>query len=166
MAHDADRKREARRAFILDRQALPAIAVVTGVPEPTLRRWKREAKAAGDDWDTARAASTLAGGGLEALVGQVLEEYVIAHQATLEALKTATEISPVEKAKVLAGLADAFNKTVSSAGRISPRISELGVAMDVLKRLGDFLAQRYPQHAPALLEVIEPFGETLVEVYG
>lgn len=166
MAHDAERRRDARRAFVHDRLAVPTIAITLGISEATLRRWKREARIGGDDWDTARAAATVSGGGLEQLVTQVVEEYVIAHQATLEALKTNTEISPVEKAKVLAGLADAFNKTVSSAGRLSPKISELGVAMDVLKRLGDFITQRYPQHAPALLEVIEPFGDTLAEAYG
>lgn len=166
MAHDAERRRDARRAFVHDRLAVPTIAITLGISEATLRRWKREARIGGDDWDTARAAATVSGAGLEQLVTQVVEEYVIAHQATLEALKSNTEISPVEKAKVLAGLADAFNKTVSSAGRLSPKISELGVAMDVLKRLGDFITQRYPQHASALLEVIEPFGDTLAEAYG
>ena len=166
MAYNADKRRDARKAFVHDRQALATIATMLGIPDSTLRRWKRDAKAEGDDWDAQRSASTIAGGGLEQLVGQVIEDYVIAHQATLEALKTSTDISPIEKAKVLASLADAFNKTVSSAGRISPKISELGVAMDVLKRLGDFIAQRYPQHAPALLEVIEPFGTTLAEAYA
>ena len=41
-----------------------------------------------------------------------------------------------------------------------------GVAMDVLKRLAEFTRERHPASADALLEVLEPFGHHLAEVYG
>ena len=66
----------------------------------------------------------------------------------------------------MASLSDAFNKMVASAGRVAPKISELGVANDVLQRQAEFIREFYPQHAAAFLEIIEPFGERLVEVYG
>lgn len=166
MAHDEQTRRAARQRYVHERQALPVIALALGVPERTLRRWKTEAVEQGDNWDAARASSTIAGEGLEAVVAAVIQDYVILHQATIEDLKQAEGILPIERAKILASLADSFNKTVSAAGRVSPKISELGVAMDVLRRLADFVSRHHPDVAPALLEVLAPFGEQLGGVYG
>lgn len=166
MAHDADKRREARKKYVFERQALPVIAVTLSVSEATIRRWKRDAGSRGDNWDTARSANTIAGDGFDGLVTEVVQDYVIVHQATIEDLRHADQLSPGDKAKILASLADSFNKTVKAAGRVSPKISELGVAMDVLKRLADFTAHTHPKLAPALLEVLEPFGQHLAEVYG
>ncbi|QCI65642.1 DUF1804 family protein [Phreatobacter stygius] len=166
MAHDDRKKRDARKKYVFERQALPVVALTLGVPEATLRRWKREAGAKGDDWDTARSANTIAGEGLDKLITEVVQDYVTVHQATIEDLRTQQGLTASERAKILAGLADSFNKTVSAAGRISPKISELGVAMDVLKRFAEFVTRQHPKLAPPLLEVIEPFGQHLAEVYG
>lgn len=166
MAHDADKRREVRKRYVFERQALPTIAITVGVSEATLRRWKRDAAAKGDDWDTARSANTIAGEGLDKLIMEVVQDYVTVHQATIEDIRNDAGMGAAEKAKIIAGLADAFNKTVNAAGRVSPKISELGVAMDVLKRMGDFVSRDFPQAAPALLEIIDPFGQHLAEVYG
>lgn len=166
MAHGAETRREARKRYVFERQALPTIEIGLGVSEATLRRWKRDAAAQGDDWDVARSANTIAGEGLDRLVTEVVQDYVVLHQATIEDLRNAGNLAAGDKAKILASLADSFNKTVNAAGRVSPKISELGVAMDVLKRLGDFVGQNYPQLAPSLLEMLEPFGQHLAEVYG
>ena len=160
-----ERQREARRRYVSERQQLPTIAIGLGVSEPTLRRWKAAARLAGDDWDTARAAAIASGESLDALIATLIEDYVIQHQATIDALKEGADIDPINRAKVLASLADSFNKTIKAAGRASPKISELGVAMDVLKRFGEFVARDFPGHAPALLEVLEPFGDVLAEAY-
>lgn len=165
MAHDAGTRREARRAYVHDRQALPTIAIALGVPERTIRRWKAEAGADGDNWDNARAANTIAGDGLDALIAEVVEDYVVMHRATIDDLKNAKDMPAGERAKILAALADSFTKTVSAAGRISPKISELGVAMDVLKRLAEFASRRRPDLAPGLLELLEPFGVEIAGTY-
>lgn len=166
MTHEPDKKREVRRRYVFDRQALPTISIAVDVSEHTLRRWKRDASSRGDDWDVARGANTIAGEGLDRLIIEVVQDYVTVHQATIEDLRSEPDMKAADKAKILAALADSFNKTISAAGRISPKISELGVAMDVLKRLADFISSQHPAHAPALLEIIEPFGQTLAEVYG
>lgn len=165
MAHAPDIKREARRRYVAERQVLPMVALGLKVSESTVSRWKREAKANGDNWDAARAAATVAGSGLDALVVDLVQDYVIQHKAAIDALKDADSITPGERAQVLASLADSLSKTVSSAGRLSPKISKLGIAMDVLQLQGDFVARHYPQHAVALIEVLEPFGQHLAEVY-
>lgn len=166
MAHDDTARREARRKFVTERLALPTVALATGVPESTLRRWKRDARQAGDDWDQARAAGLVAGDGFSGLISVVLEDFVAQFAATMEVLKSDQDIPALERAKVMAGLADALQKTVSAAGRAAPKISELGVAWDVLKRLAEFVSQHHPSAAAAVLEVLEPFGDHLAEVYG
>jgi transposase-like protein len=164
MAHDTATRREARAKYLYERLTLPQIALALGVSEPTLRRWKSDARTDGDDWDQARIASTMAGQGLERIVTQVVQDYVIQHQATIDQLKEAV-LEPADKAKILAALADSFNKTVSAAGRLTPKISELGVAMDVLDRLAKYVSARRPEAADALLAVLEPFGSELSRIY-
>ncbi|MCJ8142954.1 DUF1804 family protein [Ancylobacter sp. A5.8] len=161
MAHDDGKKRDVRRKYVTERQSLATIALLVDVPESTLRRWKRDARTEGDDWDAARAASTLSGDGRDALIAGLLDDYVIQHQAAIDDLKAATDLGPGEKAKVLASLADSFSKTLAASGRLSPQISQLGVAMKVLELLGDYIAQHHRDHVAAFIEIIEPFGETL-----
>ncbi|PZU89082.1 MAG: hypothetical protein DI527_16240 [Chelatococcus sp.] len=166
MAHDDATRREARKLYAFKRQSLPTIAMTLTVSEATLRRWKADAKARGDDWDVARAANMVAGEGLEAVVATVIEDFVVLYQATIEAVKGDPDIAATDRVKAMASLADAFHKTIAASGRVSPKISELGVAMDVLKRLADFTRQHHPDRAGLLLEVLEPFGLHLSEVYG
>jgi len=165
MAHPQDRRRRARQLYIFKRLAVPAIALDVGVSEATIRRWKRKAKDAGDDWDAARAAVTISGEGLEAVVSSVVEEFTIQFQAALEMLKSEA-IAPDERVKLMASLSDAFNKMVGAAGRVAPKISQLSVALDVLRRLGEYIRAHHPDQVETFLAVLEPFGEQLAEVYG
>lgn len=166
MAHKNDKKRDARKAFVHGQQSIPVIAVTIGVSEATVRRWKRDAKAGGDNWDIARSANLMAGDGLETVVADVVEQFVTLFKATVEQLKEDSVLLPEERVKAMASLSDAFNKMVNAAGRVAPKISELGVANDVLQRQAEFIREHYPQHAEAFLEILEPFGVRLVEVYG
>lgn len=166
MAHDDQKRRDARKAYVFQRQSLPTIAIALTVSEATLRRWKADAKQRGDDWDMGRAANTIAGEGMEMLVSTVIEDFVVLYQSTIEAVKGDPEIAAPDRVKLMASLADAFHKTISAAGRVSPKISELGVAMDVLKRLAEFTRQHHQERAGLLLEILEPFGTHLSEVYG
>ncbi len=165
MAHGAEKRRAARKAYIYERLSIPAVAVKIGVPAATLRRWKREAREKGDDWDAARAAIMLSGEGLEAVVSSVVEEFTIQFHAALDQLKN-EDIAPDERVKLMASLSDAFNKMVSAAGRVAPKISQLSVALDVLRRLGEYIREHHPDQAETFLAALEPFGEQLAEVYG
>ena len=78
MAHSDDTRRKVRAAYIFDQMDLPVAALKEGVPDGTAKRWKKEAKAAGDDWDRARSAQLIAGGGMEE---QVVQGRVGQHQA-------------------------------------------------------------------------------------
>ena len=165
MAHDEATKREARTAYVHKRLAMTSISVVTGVSLATINRWKREAKEAGDDWDKARSAALVDGEGLSALISQSLEDFTVQFQAVMDELKEDNSISAAEKVKLLATISDAFNKTVAAARRAAPKLSELGIAYDVLQRLIKFVAREKPELADVISDILEPFGDELAEAY-
>ncbi|MBF8387654.1 DUF1804 family protein [Pseudomonas aeruginosa] len=166
MAHPKETRDALRRAYVLDRQSLEVAAAMFGVSYGTARRWKQQAEAEGDDWDKAQSAQLLAGGGLEDVARQVLAGLVTQFQATMEAVQVDADIKPAVKVQLLASLADAYNKTVSASKRVMPETSALATAMEVLQRLASFIRERFPQHAPAFAEVLEPFGEVIAKELG
>ncbi len=66
---------------------------------------------------------------------------------------------------MLVSLSDAMTKMAASAKRFAPKVSELGVAQDVMAKLLEFVRETFPQHTAAILEIIEPFGEHLAGIY-
>ena len=47
-----------------------------------------------------------------------------------------------------------------------PETDRLAIAMDVIKRFGEFTAKRKPALAGEFVELIEGFGEDLARAYG
>lgn len=172
MAADNDKKRTARSDYVYKRKTLAMIGLTVGVSANTVGRWKRAAKDMGDDWDTARAAHMIAGEGLDAVITTVVEEFMIMAQSAIDELKADAgknkdDQMPIDKRiAMMTSLADAMTKMTVSAGKLAPKVSELGVAQDVILRLIEFVKEEYPQHAPILLQISEPFTERLVEAYG
>lgn len=166
MAHSDDTRRKLRAAYVIDQLGLEVAALKEGVPTATARRWKSEAKTAGDDWDRARSAQLIAGGGMEEVIRQTLAVVVQQVQATVESIQAAPDMSPGDKVQMLASLADAYNKLMAASKRMMPETDKLGVAMDVVKRLSEFVAKRKPGLAGEFVELLEPFGEELAKAYG
>lgn len=169
MAHGEDKRRSLRAAYVYDQLPLEQAAAKAGVPASTAARWKRQAKTEGDDWDKHRAACTLASGGIEDVSRQMLTDYVVQHKTLIDQLREDTSgkpLSPRDKADILASLADSFNKTVGACRKVMPETNELAVALEVLGLLGEFVRSHFPQHAEALLDVLEPFGVVLSKHYG
>lgn len=164
--HGPEKRAAVRAAFVHRRLPLGASAKDAGVPVSTARKWKNKARSDGDDWDKARAASAMAGGGNDSLLLTLIEDFVRLHQSVIDDLGKAEDVRPIDKAKALSSLADAFSKTMSAAGRVAPEISELAVAQDVLQRFGRFVHDNHPEHGPAFLEVLEPFASVLAAHYG
>ena len=163
MSND-DLKRKARSDYVFRRMMQSTIAAAYGISEATVGRWKKAAKDAGDDWDKARTAHVIAGEGMEAVVSTVVEDFMIQAQAILDEIKDGDPTTK-EKVGMLVALSDAMTKMTSSARKLAPKISELGVAQDVMGKLLDFVKEHFPQHAHVILEIIEPFGERLSEIY-
>lgn len=165
MSAESDKRRKARSDYVYRRMAGATIAASLNISQATFGRWKKAAKADGDDWDRARSASIIAGEGIETVVSSVVEDFMIMAQSLLEEIKTG-DLTMDQKVKHLVSLADAMTKMTASAGKLAPKISELGVAQDVMRHLMDFVRQYFPQHAAAILEIIEPFGERLTGIYA
>lgn len=165
MASDMDKRRKARSDYVYRRMSQATIAMAIGISQATFGRWKKAAKENGDDWDIARSASLMAGEGIETVVSSVVEDFMIMAQSLLDDIKNG-ELALDQKVKHLVALADAMTKMTASAGKLAPKISELGVAQDVMQYLVEFVRENFPQHIAAILEIIEPFGEQLARRYG
>lgn len=166
MAHSDETRRAVRAAYVFDQLGLEIAAAKHGVPTATARRWIREARAAGDDWDKARAAQMIAGGGIEDVVRQTLAVVVQQVQATVEAIQTADAMEPAAKVQALASLADSYNKLVAASRRVMPETDRLAIAMDVLKRFGEFIAKKKPVLAGEFVEQLEAFGDEIARAYA
>ncbi|AJY31092.1 hypothetical protein BTM_4915 [Burkholderia thailandensis 34] len=160
MAHDQQTRARVRANYIQG-QPLTTAAELIGVPYATARTWKREAAANGDDWDIAREARTMADAGQDAIANQLLEEMAAQFISTLGELRESKNLPPEKKASVLASLSDSYLKTVTAA-RKAGGSDNLHVTMDVLQKLTAFARKSFPQHAAAVLQVIEAFGESQV----
>lgn len=165
MAHGRDKRLEVRRAYVQDRLPLKAAADAAKVAYATARAWKREAERRGDHWDRARLADQVSDGGAGALTRIVLEEFVPLFESTIKQVQQG-DLNGIEKAEVLTRLADAYSKTIKASGAVDPALAKLSWAMEVIKRLAQFVAERFPCHQEAVLEILEPFGEVLAHEYG
>ena len=145
---------------------LKGAAEKSKVPYDTVRSWKRSAKAAGDDWDTARTAARISSGGIKTLTSQVIEDFVHLFQSTIDEIKLAQDIDPLKKAEAISRLSDAYQKTIKAAGASNPELARLAIAMDVLQRMSEFIRRNHPEMKQSLLTIIEPFGKELSRVYG
>lgn len=165
MSSEQDKRRKARADYVYRRMTGATIAMTLNISVATFGRWKKSAKEAGDDWDVARTASIIAGEGIETVVSTVIEDFMIMAQSVLEEIKNG-DLRLDQKVKSLVALADAMTKMTTSAGKLAPKISELGVAQDVMQYLVEFVRENFPQHVAAILEIIEPFGESLARRYA
>lgn len=166
MAHSDDTRRAVRAAFVFDQLGLEIAAVKNDVPVATARRWISEARKAGDDWDKARAAQMMAGGGVEAIARQTMAMFSQQAQATMLMLQDDKDMSALDRAKAMASLADSFTKLVSANGRLMPETDKLAVALDVIKRLSEFVRANHPQLAGGFAEILGPFGDEIARAYG
>ena len=165
MAHDSAKRQAVRRAFVVDRQPLSAACQLAGVSYSTGRAWKADALRVGDDWERARQAEEVGDGGVKALTRVVLEEFIPLFKSTIAAIRSG-KLNPVDQAEAISRLSDAYSKTVKASGAVDPAIAKLGWAMDVMRMLAQFTAEKFPQHQAVLLEVLEPFGERMAAEYG
>jgi hypothetical protein len=168
MAHASEKRTQLRGLYVYKRLPMEAAcaAMRPVIPRSTGNRWKADAKAVGDDWDSARAAVALGDENFSQLSRKLLEDYLVQHQAAIDALRKDDKMTATQRATVLASMADSFHKTMASMKKLAPELNRHAVALDSLQRLANFAQQRYPRHVPALLEMLEPFGEELAKAYG
>jgi len=166
MAHPPETKTAVRTAYVRERLPLDEAATRSGVPVDTARKWKRAAESGGDDWDKARAAHSLTQAGTGAIVQLVLADYLALHQATVEGLREDASIPALSRAEAMSRLADAFTKTMAAAAKAAPELGRFAVASELLADLAGFVRNRFPAHAGALAEILEPFALEMARKYG
>lgn len=154
-----------RHLYVFERMSCIAIANELGFAADTVRRWRKDAKTQGDDWDTARTANVIAGDGLEQTTTHLAMTIIQLLEQCLPDLKDGDEIDVETRVELLIKATDALSKATASARRASPKVSELGVAQDVLVRLAEYIKVEHPGQAEVFMQVLEPFGQTLVEAY-
>ena len=163
MAHASEKRTQLRGLYVYQRLAMETACKQLGVPRSTANRWKQDATDKGDDWDTVRAAVGLGDENFSTLSKKLLEDYLVQHQATMDQLRQATNMSARDRADTLASMSDSFNKTMLSFKRLSPELNKHAVQIDVITRLVSFAQAKFPQHLAAIVELLEPFGEELAK---
>lgn len=166
MASDLDTRRKARSDYVYRRMSLSTIALTLNVSQATIGRWKKAAKEDGDDWDMARSAAVIAGEGLDTVVSSVVEDFVIMAQALLDEVKNNKDLNIDQKIKHMVALGDAMVKVTASAGKLAPKISELGVAQSVVRHLIEFVQEQFPQHISVVQEILVPFGDRIASAFS
>jgi Protein of unknown function (DUF1804) len=168
MAHATEKRTKLRGLYVFQKLPMDTACKKLAIPASTGKRWKQDAAAKGDDWDVARAAQSMGDESFKQLSVSLLEDYLLQHQATMKMLKEDKDkkLSALQRAEILASMSDSFNKTMASFKRLSPELNRQAIALDALQRLAAFAQKRFPAHVPALLELLEPFGEELAVAYG
>lgn len=165
MAYTNEHRFAARSAFVYQHKSLAQIGAFLKVSTRTVARWKDQSRAEGDDWDVARGAYSVSAQGMEAVQIEVLEDFLLVFKITVQEIREDKKATPTMKADALAKLSDSYNKVMAATAKASPQISKLATAMEVLHDFADFIRENFPKHAPALLEVLEPFGEFMSKKY-
>lgn len=165
MAYDQTTRGKVRTKF-LQGMALDAAAQLCKVPYNTARNWKRQAKAAGDDWDLARNARRMSKGGMEEMANDVLGGLAEQFLATIEAIKADPNMAATVRADILVKLMDGFNKAIGAASRAMPNGNRLAVAMDVLKFMTMFIGKKAPKLQKQFIELAEAAGPEFVAEFG
>lgn len=166
MAYSKKTQQKARNLYVHSHYNLSVISITLDVSNGTLARWKSNAQIGGDDWDIARSADMMSGEGFDKAVSKVIEDFMVMFQTAMDDIPNEKDLKASEKVKILASLSDAFTKMISSAGKVAPNLSKLGIATQILKLQAEFIQQKFPQHATAFLEILEPFGIEVAKEYS
>lgn len=163
MAYSEEKRLAVRRSFVYDKKSLQHAAALHEVNYQTARAWKKKSNHDGDNWDKARAASRMAGGGVGEMSAEVLEDFARLFQTTIKDLKYG-EYTAIQKAEVLSRLSDAYAKTMKAAGGSNPEISTLAVAMETIKELATFIRKNSPEDLERFVSILDPFSQHINRV--
>ena len=155
MAHDEKTKAYVRRYYVFDCLTLEQAAEKAKVSYNTARRWKKEAEARGDNWDTVRDANTMASGKVEDVARGMLTTFVIYFEKTIEELRHAEDLPVSDKAKLIQGLGDSYSKMVASSKQLLPEVSELATAWKVIEMVTNLIKTKHPDLLPTFLSVLD-----------
>ncbi|MBF0192993.1 MAG: DUF1804 family protein [Magnetococcales bacterium] len=98
------------------------------------------------------------------LLDKLLGEFLVLHKEAMESVKN--EITdPIKRVEALTRLSQALDRTLNALIKATPQTANLTIAQDVLKHQVEFVEKNFPQHAAALLTILEPFGAELISIF-
>jgi hypothetical protein len=160
MAYPAEIRDRVRQLYI-EGMPLSTAALSCEVGYDTAKTWKKNAQKKGDDWDTARAAYSISGAGVDALNLQVIEGFNRQAITIQREVDADTSLSPIVKVQMQATLADAYAKFSKAFSRMNPQFSGLSIALDTLKIIVEYLRKTDPAALQAIHGHIEAIGAIL-----
>ncbi|MBF0448161.1 MAG: DUF1804 family protein [Magnetococcales bacterium] len=95
---------------------------------------------------------------------RLLGEFLVLHTEAMASVKEEVQ-DPIKQVEALTRLSQALDRTVNALVKATPPPPCLTIARDVLQKQVVFVERRFPQHAQALLAILEPFGEELIKIY-
>lgn len=150
-----------KKLYIYQGKSLIESAAQLGISVVTARNWKKKAKIEhNDDWDKLRNIARMGTGEFSA---QLLEDFALFSQGVRDKLQTDATLSPLERVQAMASIADSFAKMARGIDRVNPKISELSIVNKILKLQEQFIIENYPHHLQPFTEIIEPFGNYIIE---
>jgi predicted nucleic acid-binding Zn-ribbon protein len=171
MTYSQEVKDKLRADYINHRLPIKKAAEINEVPYNTARRWRTKAKEQGDDWDTARAASTLVKSGMQQVAGRFMEDFIRLYQYTVDELNKQIEnqehsFDPIETAGALAKIADAFTKTSKSVAASSPSFGRLQIAHEVIEALTHHLRDEHPEKLQEWVVLLQGFSRKVAKIFA
>jgi hypothetical protein len=98
------------------------------------------------------------------LLDKLLGEFLNLHTEAMESVKA--EVSdPIKRVEALTRLSQALDRTLNALVKATPQTPHLTIAQHVLKHQVAFVEANFPHHAVALLTILEPFGEELIQIF-
>ena len=157
----SEKKKYARILFVKKGWCIEEIAKHLSVTSSTVNRWRSSDKNSPNDWNKDKAAITIKG--RDEQLAEVLNDYLDVHRKIMSELKSADNMDTVSKARILASLADTFSRTTKAASKVSPQIDATVAGHEILSQLSSFVMNKHKKHAKAFAEILETFGDALLE---
>ena len=145
---------------------MEAAAEKHDVPVTTARRWKKDAAAAGDNWDVLKTAYVMTAGGLEEVSRHALMSFMVQHRSVMDELTSSPDIAADVRVDKIVSLSDAYSKMVATSRRVLPEVNRLAVALDVIEKLANFVHKARPDVLGVFLELLDGFGREIEALYG
>ncbi|MCL5266685.1 MAG: DUF1804 family protein [Bacteroidetes bacterium] len=153
MAHKLERI-DAKRLYCEENKDIIEIAKLIDVPESTVRRWKSEDGAAGNDWDKEREEILTTS---FSAVKQMLRAATSRLASMVTEIQTTNKINPSE--------VYALRQLILSAKSLQKEIDNYGNIILAMTEFTEFMAERDHEELERLQPFLSEFGSLMSKKY-
>jgi DNA polymerase I-like protein with 3'-5' exonuclease and polymerase domains len=160
-------KKLARLMYVEESATIEKVAAFFKVSAKTIGNWKMRDKERGQDWDQMRTAYILGPGGTDSIVHEFVPRFFRLMRQTITDIEDdKTQLTIADKVKFTTSLTDCMSKATSAVGKLMPQLNEMTIALRVITHLQKFIGKSFPQHNQVFAEILEPFGDYVLEHFG